>query len=122
MKFIIPVLAAVLVVGCKAAPDAPTPVAATPAPAAAETAPAVPAPMTSEAKRASATGTVRSIDATAHAITIAHGPVESLGWPEMTMTFQAPGVDLSTIQAGDEVDFEFTSTGMNGTIDSIAKR
>ena len=123
MNRLAPVLAIALITSCSAAPDAPAPAANPPAPApvAAEPAPTPAAPMATEARRASATGVVKSVDATAHSLVIAHGPIESLGWPEMTMTFQAPNVDLSTIKEGDNVSFEFTSTGMGGTIESISK-
>ena len=119
-----PLFAALLITGCSAAPDATPPAATATAPAATPAAPApAPAPMPpAEAKRASATGVVQSVDAAAHTVTIAHGPVEALAWPAMTMTFQAPGADLSTIKAGDNVSFEFTSTGMDGTIESISKK
>jgi Cu(I)/Ag(I) efflux system protein CusF len=112
-----------LISACNAAPE-PAPPEATPA-AATPTAEATPAPMPpppGEAKQASATGVVQSVDEAAHSLVIAHGPVESLGWPGMTMTFQAPDVDLSAIKAGDAITFEFTSTGMDGTITSIAKQ
>jgi len=48
--------------------------------------------------------------------------VDALGWPGMTMAFQAPNTDLSALKAGDKVTFEFESTGMNGTIVSINKQ
>jgi Cu(I)/Ag(I) efflux system protein CusF len=116
-------IAALILAGCNRAPDAPAPAAEAPAPAPATTEPAQPpAPAPAEIKRGSATGVVQSIDAAAKTITIAHGPVEALGWPGMTMTFQAPNTDLSTIKAGDNVDFEFDSTGADGTIVSITKR
>lgn len=107
-----------LVSACNAAPEPATPATppSTPTPAAAQ------APPAGEAKQASATGVVQTVDLAAQSLVIKHEPVESLGWPEMTMTFQAPGVDLSGIQAGDAVDFEFTSTGMDGTITSISKK
>src|SRR3546814_1881067 len=60
---------------------------------------------------ASATGTVHSVDASAGTVTIDHGPVDALRWPAMTMTFQAPDVELGAIEKGDQVSFEFTSTG-----------
>lgn len=124
MKRFLP-LAFLLVAACSAAPEPPAPAAASPAagapPPALKTAPA-PEPAPTDAKRANATGTIQSIDAAAPAVTIAHGPVDSLGWPAMTMAFKAPGVDLSAVKAGDEVDFEFASTGMDGTITSISKR
>ena len=122
MKYVLPCLAILLFAGCDRTADAPVPAAPTPATASTEAAPVAEAPVTTEAKRASARGVVQSIDVAAKSITIAHGPVEALGWPGMTMTFQAPAADLTTIKVGDEVDFEFTSTGMNGTIESISKR
>jgi Cu(I)/Ag(I) efflux system protein CusF len=119
MRKLLPILAVALIAGCQPAPEAPAPATATPAPAAA---PAVAPTSASEAKRASASGVVQSVDVPAHTLVIAHGPVESLGWPAMTMNFKAPDVDLSQIKAGDEVNFEFTTTGMDGTIVSISKR
>jgi Cu(I)/Ag(I) efflux system protein CusF len=65
---------------------------------------------------------VQSLDAAAHTVTIAHDAVPALDWPEMTMTFAAPGVDLSAIKAGDAVRFELTATGMDGTITAISKQ
>jgi len=104
--------------GCNAAPDAPP---APPAPPVTEAAPVMPPAPSAESKHATATGVVQAVDASAHTLTIAHGPVESLGWPEMTMNFTAPGVDLGAIQPGDSVSFEFDSTGMNGLITRISK-
>ncbi|HEY5613575.1 MAG TPA: copper-binding protein, partial [Lysobacter sp.] len=63
-----------------------------------------------------------SVDAAAKTVTIAHEAVESLKWPAMTMTFQAPDIDLSTIKAGDKVSFEVTAVGMDGTITSITRQ
>jgi Cu(I)/Ag(I) efflux system protein CusF len=123
MKHFTLVLAALLAAGCNKAPEPAAPSADAPAPAAAEaTPPAATAPAPAEAKRASASGVVQSIDAAAKTITIAHGPVDALGWPGMTMAFQAPDADLAALKAGDNVDFEFDSTGMDGTIVSITKK
>ena len=36
-----------------------------------------------------ASGKVEAVDATAGTVTIAHGPVDALKWPAMTMTFKA---------------------------------
>jgi Cu(I)/Ag(I) efflux system protein CusF len=124
MKRLILPVAVLLVAGCSRAPEPPAPAADTPAPAATQPAPpaaSAPAPA-AEAKRATASGVVQSIDATAQTVTIEHGPVEALAWPGMTMTFQAQGIDMSAIKAGDNVAFEFDSTGMDGTIVSITKQ
>lgn len=90
---------------------------------------AEPAPMASEAPamadeataatKASATGTVEAIDAVAGKITIAHGPVDALKWPAMTMGFKATPEQAASVQAGQKVQFEFESKGMDATITQI---
>ena len=110
---------ALFLAGCNAAPPAPT----APTPAAPVAAEPAPAPAAAQAARpASATGVVQSLDAAAQTVTIAHDAVPALDWPEMTMTFAAPGVDLSSIKAGDAVRFELTAIGMDGTITAISKQ
>lgn len=61
------------------------------------------------AKEHSATGMVTAIDATAGTVTIAHGAVESLNWPAMTMAFKlADPNQAATLHANDRVKFKFT--------------
>lgn len=64
---------------------------------------AMPAPA-ADAKPAE--GTVRKVDKAAGKITIAHGPLESLGMPAMTMAFRAtdPAM-LDKVKAGDKIRF-----------------
>ena len=114
------VFACALISGCSKAPEESTTTLAAPA-VANPVAPTTAAPA-GLAKRASAVGVVQSLDAVDHTVTIAHGPVEALGWPGMTMTFQAAGIDLASIKPGDKVAFEFTSTGVDGTIVLITKQ
>ncbi|WP_374153193.1 copper-binding protein (plasmid) [Xanthomonas hortorum pv. hederae] len=71
------------------------------------------------AKTASATGTVEAVDAAAGKITIAHGPVEALQWPAMTMAFKATPEQIASVQAGQKVRFEFRAQGMEATITQI---
>lgn len=71
------------------------------------------------AKHASATGTIEAIDPAARTITIAHGPVPELEWPAMTMTFQAPGIDLASFKPGDRVAFDLSASGMKATVTTI---
>lgn len=126
MRLMTAIFTVALLAGCDAANDqapASTNVSEPSPPAAPAT--SVPGDASSAAATsttASATGTVQSVDTAAKSVVIAHGPVEALKWPAMTMTFQAPGVDLSAIKPGDQVSFEFTSTGMDGTIISITKQ
>ena len=67
------------------------------------------------------TGKVVQIDAAHSRITIAHHPVPALGWPAMTMTFQATTHQLKGIKAGDQVDFQFHMHGDAAVIERIHK-
>ena len=55
-------------------------------------------------------------------VTISHGPVASIGWPAMTMTFQAgsPSV-LQGLNMGDPVDFQFRKSGERFVLASISR-
>jgi len=59
----------------------------------------------------SGTGTVTAIDG--NQVTIAHGAIESVGWPAMTMGFDPPARVPQGIQAGTQVNFSFRQD--NGT-------
>ncbi|MFC6189152.1 MULTISPECIES: copper-binding protein [Lysobacteraceae] len=72
------------------------------------------------ATMAMATGTVESVDAGTGKITIAHGPVEALKWPAMTMAFKASPEQVASVKPGQKVEFEFESKGMDSTITRIA--
>jgi Cu/Ag efflux protein CusF len=51
-------------------------------------------------------GTVRKIDKAAGKLTIAHGPLENLGMPPMTMVFRtAEPSMLEQVKAGDRIRF-----------------
>ena len=55
-------------------------------------------------------------------VTISHGPVESIGWPAMTMTFRAgSGESLQGLNVGDPVDFQFQKAGEQYVLTSISK-
>jgi len=55
-----------------------------------------------------AEGTVKVIDATSGSLSIAHGPVETLKWPAMTMDFKAANnALLAGLQPGTGIAFEF---------------
>lgn len=71
------------------------------------------------AKTALATGMVEAVDAATGKITIAHGPVEALQWPAMTMAFKATPEQVASVQPGQRVEFEFVSQGMDATIARI---
>jgi Cu/Ag efflux protein CusF len=51
-------------------------------------------------------GTVHKVDANAGKINITHGPIESLGWPGMTMDLPVKNkADLAKIKPGQSVTF-----------------
>ena len=51
-------------------------------------------------------GTVRKVDKAAGKITIAHGPLENLGMPGMTMAFRVgDAAMLDKVKAGDRIRF-----------------
>lgn len=53
-----------------------------------------------------ASGTIESVSG--NTVTIAHGPVEALGWPAMTMGFEAADpATVQSVKAGDKVTFSF---------------
>jgi Cu(I)/Ag(I) efflux system protein CusF len=68
---------------------------------------------------ANATGTVESVDSATNKIVIAHGPVDALKWPAMTMGFTATPDQIQAVQPGQKVNFEFRSAGANNTITNI---
>jgi Cu/Ag efflux protein CusF len=58
------------------------------------------------------TGTVKNVDAAKGMITLSHGPIASLNWPAMTMSFKLKDAALAKgIKAGDAVDFELIPSG-----------
>ena len=65
-------------------------------------------------------GTVSKVDAAKGAITIAHGPVETMNWPAMTMTFKVKDKKmLDQVKEGKKVDFSFVQSGRDHTITEI---
>lgn len=57
----------------------------------------------------SATGTVKSVDATAGKLVIAHDPIPALQWPAMVMGFRlADNALVGKVKAGDKVKFTLT--------------
>ena len=68
----------------------------------------------------SASGEVTAISG--DEVTIAHGPVEGIGWPAMTMSFQAASPEMiSGVTVGDQVSFSFTQDGGAYTLTSLSK-
>jgi len=66
------------------------------------------------------TGIVQSIDG--DKITLAHGPISSIGWPAMTMTFTAGPGAANGLKAGDKVDFNFRQDQGTYVLTSVERR
>jgi Cu(I)/Ag(I) efflux system protein CusF len=63
------------------------------------------APGTTPAAAVQGVGQVKAVDAKGGTITIHHGPIAALGWPAMTMTFNATPEVLQSAKAGQTVAF-----------------
>jgi Cu/Ag efflux protein CusF len=67
-------------------------------------------------------GTLNSIDRSAGTVNISHEPVESAGWPAMTMNFRLADPDAAAeLTPGQRVEFRFT-TDDGGTVTAIEAR
>jgi Cu(I)/Ag(I) efflux system periplasmic protein CusF len=64
-------------------------------------------------------GTVQKVDPAGGSVTIAHGPIESMKWPSMTMSFKAKKAMLQKVKPGDQVQFSFVQSGKDHTITEI---
>lgn len=64
-------------------------------------------------------GLVKSINLAKGTVTLKHEPIPSLKWPAMTMPFKITWELASSVKPGQQVEFEFTATGMNATITKI---
>lgn len=78
------------------------------------------APAAKKAASHNGVGTVRKVDTGKGMVTIAHGPVPSMNWPAMTMTFDVKDKTiLENIRPGAAVQFEFVQQGSRYTLTSI---
>jgi len=80
--------------------------------------------MKSEKKAKSQThkgsGTITKVDPAKSTVTIAHGPVQSMKWPAMTMTFKVKDKAMLDKLAKDQkVDFEFREDGKDHVITNV---
>lgn len=67
-----------------------------------------------------ATGVVKKLDPRSATVTLAHDPVESLGWPAMTMGFQVKDRTLIDKLAVDrKIAFEFVQQGKDYVITRV---
>jgi len=71
-------------------------------------------------KTGQGTGVITAIDQKAGKITIKHGPIPAVGWPAMTMTFQAtPPTLLKDAHIGQPVTFGVRTSGAEAQVISL---
>ncbi len=68
---------------------------------------------------AEAAGRVEQV--TKDGVTLSHGPVPTIGWPAMTMSFRADPMLLRGLKVGDQVRFAFDPPPAEPTVRRIAK-
>jgi Cu(I)/Ag(I) efflux system protein CusF len=84
------------------------------APAAEASAPSV------AAEPARGVGVIEAVNASAGTVTISHQPIESLGWPAMTMPFKVANPDLlKHVTVGEKVEFALDGKDMSASITSL---
>jgi Cu(I)/Ag(I) efflux system protein CusF len=67
-----------------------------------------------------ATGVVTKVDPAKDKVTIKHGPVQSMKWPSMTMTFSVKDKALMEKMKKDQkVDFDFVQQGKDYVVTSV---
>ena len=55
-------------------------------------------------------------------VTISHGPVETIGWPAMTMRFRTDSPEMvQGLSVGDPVNFQFRQAGEEYVLTSISR-
>ena len=66
------------------------------------------------------TGVVKSVDAKKGTVMLAHGPIQSLNWPAMTMRFRAKDKQLvEAVKPGQKVEFDFVQEGRDYVITGL---
>jgi Cu(I)/Ag(I) efflux system protein CusF len=72
------------------------------------------------AKTHHAVGTVKRVDSVKGSVTISHGPVTTLNWSAMTMTFGVKDRSLlDKLAPGNKVEVDFVEDGANYTIVNV---
>src|SRR5439155_2202605 len=73
-----------------------------------------------EAQSHKGVGTVKKVDRAGGKVTIAHGPIPTMKWPAMSMTFTVKDKALlGKFSQDKKVEFEFVEQGSNYVITSV---
>jgi Cu(I)/Ag(I) efflux system protein CusF len=75
---------------------------------------------TTPAEPARGTGVIEAVNTAAGTVTIAHQPIEALGWPAMTMSFKVANPELlKRATVGEKVEFSLGGREMSSPITSL---
>jgi Cu(I)/Ag(I) efflux system protein CusF len=75
---------------------------------------------TPQGKTHKGVGTVKKVDPAASTVTIAHGPIPTMKWPAMNMTFAVKDkAMLDKLSQDRKVEFEFVQRGSDYVITSV---
>ena len=67
-------------------------------------------------------GTVKSVDQSAKTVTLDHGPVKTLNWPAMSMTFKVDDkVPMEKLKQGSKVDVDVVQRGKDYVVTAVNK-
>jgi Cu(I)/Ag(I) efflux system protein CusF len=77
---------------------------------------------TDSSQSAQAVGIVKALDPVKGTVTLKHGPIPSIKWPAMTMAFKITQDQAVPLKVGDQVEFEFVTSGMDATITKITAK
>lgn len=92
------------------------------APAFAQSMPGMPGMDHGAVKTGKGVGVVTALDVKAARVTIKHGPIPAVGWPAMTMTFNAsPPALLKGVRVGETVAFDVRVKGMDAEVTAIQR-
>lgn len=67
-------------------------------------------------------GVITALDSRAGKVTIKHGPIPTIGWPAMTMTFRASPTLLRFVRAGQTVTFAVRTRGTDAEVTAMTRR
>ena len=74
----------------------------------------------SKSKSHKGVGTVKKLDPAAGTVTLAHGPVKSMNWPAMTMSFTVKDrALLEKLTLDKKVEFEFARQGADYVLTAV---
>src|SRR6266568_2865340 len=74
----------------------------------------------SEAQSHKGVGTVKKVDSAGGKVTIAHGPIPTMKWPAMNMTFTVKDqAMIGKLSQDKKVEFEFVERGSDYLITSV---